>query len=197
MIRRGLTAAGICLACLGLGFLAGRWTLPAAAPLTIGATTPKPERDLSPAGAPRTIIVTRIIPGPPAALPEPAQPQAEQLGHHLSTTETALPALATGGTFHSALFGQVEGPRLTLRTVEWLDTPAGRVPLGEASTRETVTQFPLPASRPLPRWTVAIAPGLRDGKANLGGLAQYARGPVVAGAGYVNGGPFGIVGVRW
>lgn len=197
MIRRGLIVAVLCLGCLFGGFLAGRWTVPAPKVITIGAKTPLPERDLSPAGETRTILVTKIVPGPPVPLPAPVEAQAPQLGQHLSTTDTTLPALALGGTFHSALFGQMEGPRLTLRTIQWLDTPGGRVSLGEAATREAVTQFSLPESRPIPRWTVAFAPGLRDGKANAGGLAQYARGPIVAGAGYVNGGPFGIIGARW
>ena len=194
MTPRGLiVSAGLCLAALAGGFLLGRWTVPPAQPLTVGAVQPLPERDLSPRSEVRTVIVTRIVPGPPEATP--AHPA--DLGQHLSTTDTTLPALATGGTFHSALFGQVEGPRLTLRTVEWLDTPAGRVSLGDATTRETVATFPMPKARPVPRWTVAALPAIKDGRLIVGGLVEHTRGPLVIGAGILDRRAFGILGARW
>lgn len=193
MIRRGLVVLGLCLACLAGGFLAGRWTVPASKPLTVGAVKPLPERDLSPKGEVRTVIVTKIVPGPPEAPPA----SAEGIGQHLSTTATTLPALATGGTFRSALFGQVEGPRLTLRTVQWLDTPAGRVSLGDTATRETVATFPTPKARPAPRWTIAALPAVKDGRLIVGGLVEHTRGTLVIGAGYVDNRAFGILGARW
>ncbi|MDP1832640.1 MAG: hypothetical protein Q8K67_11320 [Geothrix sp.] len=181
------------LAAMACGFIAGRWSVPPAKPLTIGAKQALPERDLSPKGEVRTVIVTRIVPGTPEA--PPAHP--EGIGQHLSTTATALPALAGPGTFHSAIFGQVEGPRLTLRTLQWLDTPAGRVSLGDASTRETVTSFPMPRARPEPRWTVAALPAVQDGRLIVGAMVEHTRGPLVIGVGYLDNRAFGIVGARW
>ena len=193
MIRGPLLAALLALSSLAGGFLLGRWTVPPAKSLTVGAVRPLIERDISPKGEVRTIIVTRIIPGPPEAPPA----LAEGLGQHLSTTDTSIPVLGQGGTFHTALFGTVAGQRLTLRTVEWLDSPTGRVNLGEASTRETVTQFPLPKSRPVPRWTIAALPTVKDGRILVGGLVEHTRGPVVLGVGYLDRQAFGILGARW
>lgn len=152
-----------------------------------------PERDSSPKGEVRTVIVTKIVPGPPEAPPAPT----EGLGQHLSTTDTSIPVLGQGGTFHTALFGTVADQRLTLRTVEWLDTPTGRVSLGEATTRENVTSFPMPKARPVPRWTIAALPAVKDGRLVVGGLVEHTRGPLVIGAGYVDNHAFGILGARW
>jgi hypothetical protein len=187
----------VALAILAGGFLLGRWILPPPKPLTIGAVTPLPERDISPKGEVRTIIVTKIVPGPPETPPAPAEGLGNGLGQHLSTTDTSIPVLGQGGTFHTALFGTVADHRLTLRTVEWLDTPAGRVSLGESTTRESVTTFALPDARPLPRWTVAALPTVKDGRLVLGGLVEHTRGPLVIGAGYLDRRAFGIVGARW
>lgn len=193
-MTRGPVLEGlVALAILAGGFLLGRWTLPPPKPLTIGTVTPLPERDISPKGEVRTIIVTKIVPGPPEAPPAPA----EGLGQHLSTTDTSIPALGQGGTFHTALFGTVADHRLTLRTVEWLDAPAGRVSLGESTTRETVTTFAMPDARPLPRWTVAALPTVKDGHLVVGGLVEHTRGPLVIGAGYLDHQAFGILGARW
>lgn len=194
MTPRGLiVSAGICMAALAGGFLLGRWTVPPAKPLIVGTAAPLPEKDLSPKGEVRTVIVTKILPGPPSPLPVPL----DGLGKPLSVTDTQLPVLGQGGVFHAALFGQLDGQRLTLRTVEWLDTPAGRVSLGEATTRETVTTFALPESRPLPRWTLAALPAVKDGRIIVGGLVEHTRGPMVLGVGYLDRQVFGIVGARW
>lgn len=197
-MSRGPVLAGLLtLASLAGGFLLGRWTVPPAKPLTIGAAAPLPERDISPKGEVRTVIVTKIVPGPPQAPPGAPASLPEGLGQHLSTSDTSIPVLGQGGTFHTALFGTVVDQRLTLRTVEWMDTPAGRVSLGEAATRENVATFALPSPRPLPRWTVAALPAVKDGRLVVGGLVEHTRGPLVLGAGYLDRRAFGIVGARW
>ncbi|MDP1831558.1 MAG: hypothetical protein Q8K67_05835 [Geothrix sp.] len=60
-----------------------------------------------------------------------------------------------------------------------------------------MTNFPMPRARPVPRWTVAALPAVKDGRLIMGGLVEHTRGPLVIGAGYLDHRAFGIVGARW
>lgn len=108
-----------------------------------------------------------------------------------------VPALPEGAVLHDALFGQVEGSRLTLRSVEWADGPSGRVALGpaEATTATTILQLPtLPAPS---RWGLAALPYPEHGRIRSGAMVEHSWGPVFAGRGYINWQTFGVVGLRW
>jgi hypothetical protein len=98
---------------------------------------------------------------------------------------------------HDTLFGQLEGSRLTLRSVEWADGPTGRVPLGPAETVTATTTLSLPAPPAPPRWGVAALVGLRDGRTVYGAAVEGWRGPVGVQAGSIGGVTFAGVGVRW
>ena len=181
---------------LGGAFVAGRWSIPRGKPipLIIGPAAAQPERNLSPAPEVRTVIVTRTVPGKPLPPPVPAP---ADLGQQLQTTTTALPPLPQGAVLHDALFGQVKGNRLTLRSVEWADGPGGRVPLGQAETVTATTTLSLPAPPAPPRWSVTALVGLRDGRAVFGGAVQEWKGPMGIQAGSIGGVTFAGVGVRW
>ncbi|HEU4951718.1 MAG TPA: hypothetical protein VFT46_07185 [Holophagaceae bacterium] len=186
---------GAALALAG-AFLAGRWSIPRGkpVPLVVGPAAPLPERNLSPAPEVRTVIVTRTVPGRPTPPPVPVP---ADLGQQLQTTTTGLPTMPQGAVLHDALFGQVEGSRLTLRSVEWADGPAGRVPLGPAETVMATTTLQLPAAPAPPRWGLAALPYLDRGRIRSGALLERYWGPVSLGGGYMNGQTFGLVGVRW
>ncbi len=188
-------AAALALALLG-AFVAGRWSIPRGkpVPLVVGPAKALPEVNLSPAPEVRTVIVTRTVPGKPLA-PPAAVPSS--LGQHLQTTTTALPSLPQGAVLHDALFGQVEGSRLTLRSVEWADSPSGRVNLGDASTVTATATLTLPAPPAPPRWGLTALVGLRDGRTVYGGAVSAWRGPVGLQAGTIGGVTFAGVGVRW
>lgn len=186
---------GAALALAG-AFLAGRWSIPRGkpVPLIVGPAMPLPERNLSPAPEVRTVIVTRTVPGRPAPPPVPVP---ADLGQHLQTTTTALPALPGGAVLHDALFGQVEGARLTLRTVEWTDGPSGRIPLGKAETVTAATSFQLPAAPALPRWGLTALPYVEHGKIRSGLMIQRNWKVITLGGGYFNGQTFLSVGTQW
>ncbi|MBS1765989.1 MAG: hypothetical protein JST05_01105 [Acidobacteria bacterium] len=186
---------GLALALAG-AFLAGRWSIPRGKPLplVVGPSAPLHERDLSPAPEVRTVIVTRTVPGKPLPPPVPAQ---ADLGQHLQTTSTALPALPQGATLHDALFGQVDGNRLTLRSVEWADGPQGRVPLGPADTVTANVTLHLPAPSAPPHWGVSALVGLEDGRRVYGGELEAWKGPFGAQLGTIGSVTFAGIGVRW
>lgn len=181
---------------LGGAFVAGRWSIPRGKPipLVVGPAAALPERNLSPTPEVRTVIVTRTVPGKPAAPPVPVP---GDLGQHLQTTSTTLPAIPQGAVLHDALFGQVDGSRLTLRSVEWADSPAGRVNLGEASTVTATTTLSLPAPPAPPRWGVAALVGLRDGRTVYGAEVEAWKGPVGLSAGSIGGVAYAGFHVRW
>lgn len=184
------------LAAFAGGFLAGRWSIPMGKPvqIAIGPSKALPERNLSPKGEVRTVIVTRTVPGAPAAPPVPVP---ADLGQHLQTTDVTLPMLTQGAVLHDALFGQFEGSNLVLRNVHWLDTPTGRVDLPDSTTVTARTTFTLPPAPALPRWTVAALPAVKNGRMILGGLVEHQRGPLVLGVGHLDRQTFGIIGARW
>lgn len=184
------------LAALGGGFIAGRWSIPRAKPipLAVGSTRALPERDLSPAGQVRTVIITRTVPGPPA--PPPVAPPPE-LGQHLQTTDTGLGPLPMGGTLHDALYGRVEGQRLVLRNVQWMDTPGGPATIGDTRTTTAAATFDLPAPPAPPRWSAVALAGLQDGRPVYGGAVGYWRGPLGLQAGAVGNVLFVGGGARW
>ncbi|HEU4951523.1 MAG TPA: hypothetical protein VFT46_06210 [Holophagaceae bacterium] len=186
---------GAALALAG-AFLAGRWSIPRGKPvqLVVGPAAPLPERNLSPVPEVRTVIVTRTVPGLPAPPPVPVP---ADLGQQLQTTTTALPVLPGGAVLHDALFGQVEGSRLTLRSVEWADSPAGRVPLDSAETVTATTTLKLPASPASPRWGLAALPYLDRGRIRSGVLVEHYQGPLTVGGGYLNRQLVGLVGFNW
>ncbi|OIQ68069.1 hypothetical protein GALL_503460 [mine drainage metagenome] len=180
------------VAALGGGFIAGRWSIPHGKPipLIVGPSRALPEHDLSPAGQVRTVIVTRIVPGKPAAPPAPVPPE---LGQHLETTDTTL----SGGILHDALFGRVEGQRLTLRNVQWLDTPTGPGTLGDTRTITAPVSLLLPAPPAPPRWGALALAGLQNGRPVYGAALEYWRGPVGLQVGTVGNVVFAGAGVRW
>lgn len=184
-----------CVLALCGAFVAGRWSTPRGKPIPLViAAAPRPEVNLSPAPEVRTVIVTRTVPGKPLAPPEPVP---ADLGQQLQTTSTTLPALPQGAVLHDALFSQVEGNRLTLRGVEWADSPSGRVSLGGASTVTATTTLTIPAPPGPPRWGVAALPYFDGAHIRAGAILENYRGPLTLGGGYINGQSFGIVGVRW
>lgn len=184
------------VAALGGGFVAGRGSIPRAKPipLAVGPARALPERDLSPAGQVRTVIVTRTVPGAPAPPPAPAPPE---LGQHLQTTDTSLGPLPMGGTLHDALYGRVEGQRLVLRNVQWMDTPAGPATLVGTRTATAAATFDLPAPPEPPRWSAVALAGLQDGRPVYGGALGYWRGPMGLQAGSIGNVVFAGGGVRW
>ena len=187
--------AAVAVALFG-AFVGGRWSVPreAPVPLVIAPPRPLPERDLSPAAAPRTVLVPRTTPGrpcaPPAAVPA-------DLGQHLQTTSLSLPAIPAGAVVHDALYGAISGDRLTLRDVAWADSPSGPVKLGQAETVTHSVSLQMPGLPRAPRWGIDALPYLQDGRIKTGVLAEAYRGPVTMGLGYVNGQTFGVVGARW
>ena len=191
----------IALGLLAGGFVLGRWSArKAPAPvLVVGSGRNLPERPLGPPEAPRAVVAPAVHQGrptpPPAAVPG-------AFGQQLSETATGLPALPEGGTFHAAAFGHLEGPRLTLRLVEWLDTPAGRVQLAEATTTEAPVTLALPAPPEAPRWAASALVGLVEGRPRPGVLVQHTRGPIVLTAGAIveargRPAPIAGLGLRW
>ena len=180
------------LAALGGGFVAGRWSIPRGKPLplVVGPSRALPEHDLSPAGQVRTVIVTRMMPGKPAAPPAVVPPE---LGQQLQTTDTTL----SGGVLHDALFGQVDAGRLVLRNVQWLDTPTGPGTLGDTRTTSAPVSLLLPAPPAPPRWGAVALAGLQNGRLVYGGALEYWRGPVGLQAGAVGDVIFAGAGVRW
>ena len=195
-------SAILALAAFAGGFLMGRWGgRKASGPvLVVGGARNLPERTLGPVEAPRAVIAPAVKPGRPAPPPAPV-PGA--FGQQLSETATQLPAAPEGGTFHAAAFGKLEGPRLTLRLVEWMDTPSGRVELGPATTTEAPVTFAMPAPAPLPRWAASALVAPIDGHAAPGILVQHTRGPLVISGGLFwsvptsRGLPFLGAGARW
>lgn len=185
----------LALALMG-AFVAGRWSIPRnkPIPLVIAPASPKPELNLSPAPEVRTVIVTRTVSGKPA--PPPAAVPAD-LGQQLQTTSTTLPAIPQGAVLHDALYGRVDGSRITLRSVEWADTPGGRMDLGEAATVTATTTLSLPAPPAPPRWGISALPYLDQGRIRTGALVEHWNGPLTLGGGYINGQSFGVLGVRW
>lgn len=132
------------------GFFAGTWTRKPAPSLVRIEAGPKLERDLSPIGEVGTVKASRVTPGPqraPVAVPR-------DLGVQLQTTTAILPALEAGARFNLATFGQVEGERLSLRPVAWLEGVQGvRIPF-EVETTEAAVSLPLGASRG--RWSASL-----------------------------------------
>jgi hypothetical protein len=190
-MRRLIAALG--LVCGLLGFSLGRWSCRSAPMLTEGSVTPLPERDLSPKGEARTVVMAAVKPGRPAPPPTPVP---EDAGTQLSTTSTTLPALPEGGVFHASTFAHMEGAHLQLRTVEWLDTAHGRVSLGPAETIEA----PLPLQvRGAPElyWSASILIIPHVDRLTYGASVQYARGPMVASLIYAEGRGMIGVGARW
>lgn len=181
---------------LGGGFITGRWSIPRTTPptLTVGPSRALPERDLSPAGQVRTVIVTRTVPGPPLAPPAAVPPE---LGQHLQTTDTTLGPLQQGAVLHDALFGQVEGQRLTLRNVQWMDTPAGPGAIGMTRTTTATATLTLPAPSAPPRWGAVALTGLQERRVVYGAAVSYWRGPVGIEAGSIGNVVFAGGGVRW
>ncbi|HJV39989.1 MAG TPA: hypothetical protein VJ549_00560 [Geothrix sp.] len=192
-LRTGLLA--ILLAALG-GFVGGRWSIPRGEPITIpvGPTRPLPARDISPKGEVRTVVVTRVIPGPPAAPPAPVP---AELGQQLQTTDTPLPLLPQGAVLHDAIFGKVDDGRLVLRNVQWLDGPAGRMSLPEVTTTAAPVTLSLPAPPAPPRWAVVPLLGRQDGRLVYGAMGQAWWGPWGASVGRVGTVDIVGVGVRW
>lgn len=184
------------LAALGTGFIAGRWSIPRgkAVPLVVGASKALPERDMSPKGEVRTVIVTRIVPGPPAPPPVPAPPD---LGTQLETTDTHLPNLPQGGLLHASLFGKVDDGRLVIRTVQWMDGPGGRVALPDAQTTVAPTTFSLPAPPAPPRWGAMALAGLQDRRPVYGAAVQVWKGPMGLTMGQIGNVTFCGGGFRW
>ncbi len=164
------------LAALGGGFVAGRWSIPRGKPipLVVGPSRALPEHDLSPAGQVRTVIVTRVVPGKPAAPPAAVPPE---LGQQLQTTDTTLAA----GVLHDALFGQVDAGRLVLRNVQWLDTPTGPGTLGDTRTTSAPVSLLLPArprppaGAPWPSWASRMAAGCMGARSSTGGAPWASR----------------------
>ena len=190
-------AALLCFSSLALGFLLGRWAMPApgSRAVVIGSAAPLPGRDLSPAGAPvGSVVMPKVRPGTPKAPPSAGMAP----GSHLSTTSAAVPPLPLGGTFQAATFAAPAPDGLRLRSVLWLEAPGGLVPLGETVTTERPQAIQLPAPAP-PRWGASVLTGSRpqDGRLVLGGLLQYERGPIIAGVGQVGGMFFCSLGTRW
>lgn len=183
-------AALACAVCLALGILLGRWTAQAPV-LEVGRALPRQEMDLSPARERRTVLAPRIVPGTPQAPPGPV-PKA--LGQQVATTSTQVPPLPAGGLFQSATFARLEGRAVELRTVEWMETPEGRATLGEARTVAAPVRLLLP---PPPRWGAAVLVPVGVGRPRLGGLIQWTPGPVILGAGHVEGHSFVMAGWRW
>lgn len=172
------------------GFVAGRLTAHRKVELRVEAAPERPERDLSPKGEARTVLVVRTVPGVPVEPPAAVR----GLGEHLATTATQLPALPEGGAFHAATFARLDGPRLQLRTVEWLDGPSGRVGLGPARTVEAPLRLVLPEP---PRWSAALLVPVGEGRPRPGALVAWTPRRLVLGVGHVQGHSFGIIGGRW
>lgn len=185
-----IRAALACALCGALGFLAGRWSAPVPE-LEVGKARPRPEVDLSPAGERRTVLAPRIIPGTPQAPPAAV---SEAFGRQVATTSTQVPVLPSGGLFQSATFARLDGRALELRTVEWLETPRGRPPLGEARTVAAPLRLVLP---PPPKWAAALLVPVGEGRQNPGGLVLWTPGAFVLGAGHVQGQSFVVTGGRW
>ena len=181
---------------LGGGFIAGRWSIPRGKPipLVVGSAEPLPERNLSPEGQVRTVIITRTVPGPPAAPPVAMPPD---LGQHLQTTDTTLPALAQGAVLHDALFGKINGSNLVLRNVQWMNTPTGPASIGDTRTVTATTTLTLPAPPAPPHWSAVALAGLQDGRVVYGGAVGYWRGPVGIQAGTIGNVAFVGGGFRW
>lgn len=163
-------------------------------PLVVGHAAPKPEQDLSPKGKARTVVAPAVVQGAPKPPPVPAP---ADFGQHLATTTTELPELPTGGTFHAATFATLEGTNLRLRTLEWLDTPEGRAPLGATQTTERITTLALPQAPPPPRWGASLLLAPQQGRPAYGGLLQRSWGPITGTVGHVAGVTFAGVGGRW
>lgn len=184
------------LVALGTGFIGGRWSIPRGKPipLVVGASKALPERDLSPKGEVRTVIVTKIIQGPPAPPPVPVP---AELGTQLETTDTHLPSLPQGGLLHSSLFGKVDDGRLVLRNVQWMDGPAGRISLPDSQTTVNPTTFHLPAPPAPPRWAVVPLLGRQDGRLVYGAMGQAWKGPGGLTVGQIGNVTFCGAGLRW
>lgn len=197
MIDRVRAFALTALVAFGWGFITA-WLLRRPRPippLIVGTAKPLPEQNLSPVGQVRTVIVTKVIPGPPAAPPVPVP---ADLGVQLSTTTTALPALPQGTTFDVATFAKLDGSRLQLRQVEWARAPDGSpVSLGQAQTVESVQTLNLPPIPPVPHWSALLLATSRDGRFRPGGQVQHTWGPVELAVGYLDDRAFVGGGFTW
>lgn len=160
---------------LALGFVGGFFVgglsrKPAASTVQIrsGNTV---ERDLSPKGEVGTVKATAISQAP-QKVPVPVPPE---LGTQLQTTVGVLPALEAGARFHVATFGQVEGNRLQLRPVAWVEGPQGvRVPF-EGATTETPIELPIQTTT-APRWSVSLVLVGTGERVEPGAMVQHDRG---------------------
>ena len=104
------------------------------------------------------------------------------------------PIYPQDAVLHDALFGQVDGSRLTLRSVEWAEATCGRVNLGEASTVTATATLSLQAPPAPPRWGMAAQPYLDCGRIRAGILVETYRGPVTLGGGWLRGEAYAIIG---
>lgn len=176
-----LVGAGI----VGGMLLMRRPDTPAPVPIHIGYTQPQPERDLSPKGAPRSVLVARVQPGTPASPPVQPPPDVAPAAKGPASTLT-IPVECAGShfTLHASLYPQVLGERrVGFRSVLWGEGAAG-VPLtfGDAiqvDAKDAVVDLPPPPAPPAwrvgpllymegahPRWGAAVSynrPGSRVG----------------------------------
>ena len=132
------------------GFFAGTWARKPSPSLIQIKAGPQPERDLSPKGEVGTVKASRIV---QAAQHAPVKVPPD-LGVQLQTTVAVLPALEAGARFQVATFGRMDGDRLALRPVAWLEgVQGGRIPF-EVVTTEAPTTLSLQGVRP--RWSASL-----------------------------------------
>lgn len=173
------------------GFFAGMWVRKPAPSVVRIEAGPKLERDLSPKGEVGTVKASRVTPGPqrvPVAVPR-------DLGVQLQTTTAILPALEAGARFQLATFGQVEGERLSLRPVAWLEgVQGGRIPF-EVSTTKAPISLPLGGARA--RWSASLLVVASHDRLEPCALVQRDWGRVRITAGALPSGVLAGVGWTW
>ncbi|MBI3131502.1 MAG: hypothetical protein HYZ13_09265 [Acidobacteria bacterium] len=129
----GLVAGGVLMGFLLLRFRPAERSEPLR--VHLGHETRQPQRDLSPASSPRTVVVARVEPGRPAAPPVSIPADLAPVGGEPSTTLNV--PMEFGGnrfTLHAAFYPQILGPeRFAFRSILWgQDVSGAPLRIGEA-----------------------------------------------------------------
>lgn len=169
----------------------------------LGHATHQPERELSPASRPRTVIVPRVEPGKPASPPVPVSQDLAPSGQEPASTLT-VPMEGNGNRFtlHAAFYPQILGPdRLAFRSILWgQDASGSPLRIGDAVQVDAPQATVSLAPRPIPpswragplvylegtriRWGAAISYQPHGSRWGFQGVAMGDRVAVGVGIGF-------------